>query len=460
MPIQAQNLPPGKSVLDFPIVTPGQEMSEEQKDRATIAKLAGIAMAGSAAKQRLTDATTMQVVALLRAADLTTQAGVEAFASSAAAVVRMAISQAKNISWSGVRLRAAEMGVSLPSMPPLDDELPREVRYTRGSTLEDAYARIARDYQDNLLKTRNDKQIKDLIREMESQGMTTIPRIEDITGDAVERTLNGEEEWVKAFRKIDEEGKSREDARRETSAEARQERAKTEAGRRAAEPTRSDRAERAAERTRQRIEQYENDKAERDILNAEQREAELLERDEQRAEYRLSDAEVAELVERWAEQKAEEAAEKNVNHDVQAQSRNTHNAAMQKLPKDKVYGYRRVIHPELNKSGQSCGLCIVASTMLYTKKDLLPIHTLCKCETVEVYKSNGKVYDAGNQINMEDLDVFYREAGRDKGPTTHGWDLKRQKYEIVDHPEYGPTLVNVGKYSSGEKVQYTSRKGN
>lgn len=466
--IQGQALPPGKSVLDYPVVMPGQEMTPEQEEQTTTATLAGIAMSVAAAKAVLADSTTNQVVALLRTADLTTEAAIKAFAKSAAAIVRMAIRQAKVITWSGVRMRAAEVGIAFPASPPTDKELPSKLRYTRGSTLEDAYARIGHEYQENLLRTKNDKQIKQIVIELEDQFMSPAKRFDDLTGDATEGVLNGEEEWVKAFRKVTEEGESEEDSQGSRKTPERQERAKAEVGRRAGQEHRSDRAQRAAERTEQRLREYEDAKAERDIRAAETRDAANAEAATERNRsldgdvsetpaFTLSDEEVAEVVERYAEQKAEEAAERAVNHDVQAASRNIHNVAMSALPDAKIAGYRRVVHPELSESGQSCGLCIVASTMHYTKRDLLPIHSMCKCETVEIYRHNGKTYDPGDQINMEDLDVFYREAGKAGLESTHGWDLKKQRYEVVDHPEYGPTLVNIGKNSTGEKLQFESR---
>ena len=138
--------------------------------------------------------------------------------------------------------------------------------------------------------------------------------------------------------------------------------------------------------------------------------------------------------------------------DVASAARNAHQEVLQKTPKKVVVGFRRVVHPELSKSG-SCGLCIVASTMKYTRGDLLPIHAGCNCETVEIYNIDGRIIDPGQQINEEDLFVFYREA---KG-STRGWDLKRWKYKIVDHPEYGPTLVNSSAKHATEHIEFQQK---
>jgi putative head protein len=164
----------------------------------------------------------------------------------------------------------------------------------------------------------------------------------------------------------------------------------------------------------------------------------------------LTPAEVDRVIERYAEQKVEERAERMVSHDIQSASRNTHHVAMDKLPKSKVVGYRRIVHPELSESGQSCGLCIVASTNMYSHGDLMPIHNLCNCEVAEVYKVGDQLFDPGNLINMEDLEVFYNEAAG----STRGFDLKRSRYKVIDHPEYGRSLVNVNEKASLEAIEF------
>jgi len=141
---------------------------------------------------------------------------------------------------------------------------------------------------------------------------------------------------------------------------------------------------------------------------------------------------------------------------VKAASRNTHHEAMKRMPKNKVKGYRRVIHPELSKSGESCGLCVVASTMMYTREDLLPIHANCHCEVAEIVEVDGKIIDPGQAINDEDLEVFYNEVGG----STSGKLLKRGRFKVVDHPEYGPTLVSANaKPGEEEYVEYIGAKG-
>jgi hypothetical protein len=107
-----------------------------------------------------------------------------------------------------------------------------------------------------------------------------------------------------------------------------------------------------------------------------------------------------------------------------------------------VIGFRRVLHPELARTG-SCGLCVAASTLFYGKQDLLPIHARCSCTTAPVYDAA----DVGDVLNQTDLEQIYRDAGAHPGAqrsrfgrTTYGRDLKRARYQVDDHGELGPVL--------------------
>lgn len=73
--------------------------------------------------------------------------------------------------------------------------------------------------------------------------------------------------------------------------------------------------------------------------------------------------------------------------------------------RDPVTGYRRVIHPELGKGG-TCGLCVVASTRLYRRPDLRPIHERCHCGVTEVRAG----YDPGAALNNLELGEIYEAA--------------------------------------------------
>jgi len=99
-----------------------------------------------------------------------------------------------------------------------------------------------------------------------------------------------------------------------------------------------------------------------------------------------------------------------------------------------VLGYRRVIHPELAKSGASCGLCIVASDRAYSYEALLPIHGQCNCTVLPILVDS----DPGLRINADDLTKLYEDAGG-----TAAKLLRRTRYRVEAHGELGPVLVRA-----------------
>lgn len=132
----------------------------------------------------------------------------------------------------------------------------------------------------------------------------------------------------------------------------------------------------------------------------------------------------------------------------------------QMLEKKKVWlGYRRVIHPELSKTG-TCGLCVVAATRLYGVKELAPLHRLCKCTQIGVTaemdpaaamnredfenlfvglapnEGDVETIQAGRvEFTREMLDEIYEAAG-----STYGVDLKDVRIHTIQHGELGPML--------------------
>lgn len=118
--------------------------------------------------------------------------------------------------------------------------------------------------------------------------------------------------------------------------------------------------------------------------------------------------------------------------DVMLASRGAQHEEMRALGVDR---YRRILHPELAKDGQSCGLCVVAADRIYKIGTLLPIHGGCHCETLEVTDS----HDPGLSLNTEDLQRIYAAAG-----STAGEDLKRIRVTVNDHGELGPVLTRHG----------------
>ena len=90
--------------------------------------------------------------------------------------------------------------------------------------------------------------------------------------------------------------------------------------------------------------------------------------------------------------------------------------------------YRRVTRPELSKG--TCGLCIAASTRIYRRADLMPLHARCKCVVVAMSPA-----DLGDTLNKDVLAAAYGDAeGLDAA------SLKRVRVKVVQHGELGPQL--------------------
>lgn len=103
----------------------------------------------------------------------------------------------------------------------------------------------------------------------------------------------------------------------------------------------------------------------------------------------------------------------------------------------RVLGYRRVIHPELSKSG-TCGLCIVASSRIYHTDELMPLHGgTCNCDTLPITEGD----DPGFRLNDDDLKKIYAAAG-----STAAEDLQNTRITINEHGELGPVLVKQGDH--------------
>lgn len=105
-----------------------------------------------------------------------------------------------------------------------------------------------------------------------------------------------------------------------------------------------------------------------------------------------------------------------------------------------VTGYRRVIRPELSRTG-TCGLCIVASDQVYRRRDLLPLHARCNCTVLPIVGQAGGPGDPGNSFNNLDLATLYAAADG----SSHGWDLKKLRVQVHEHGELGPSLAAHGQ---------------
>lgn len=102
-----------------------------------------------------------------------------------------------------------------------------------------------------------------------------------------------------------------------------------------------------------------------------------------------------------------------------------------------ITGYRRIVHPELARTG-SCGLCIVASDQVYKTSMLMPLHARCGCTVLPIVGAAGGAGDPGNSLNDMSLGDFYTAAGG----TTAGDELKKVRVVVREHGEYGPTLAD------------------
>lgn len=92
--------------------------------------------------------------------------------------------------------------------------------------------------------------------------------------------------------------------------------------------------------------------------------------------------------------------------------------------------YRRIIHPELSRTG-TCGLCVAAAGRVYTIKELMPLHSRCNCTVLPIKAGQ----DPGLKLTDRDLDRLYAEAG-----STKRNDLMNTRVLTVTNNEIGPVL--------------------
>ena len=107
----------------------------------------------------------------------------------------------------------------------------------------------------------------------------------------------------------------------------------------------------------------------------------------------------------------------------------------------KVRGYRRMVHPELSKSG-SCGLCVAAADRFYSVKDLLPIHPNCECTVLPVIGSRDpKALNPVDYTSVIEVSDAHKDAAG-KGGTKHTKvDLGGVRIRVEQHSELGAMLV-------------------
>ena len=121
--------------------------------------------------------------------------------------------------------------------------------------------------------------------------------------------------------------------------------------------------------------------------------------------------------------------------------------------KDNVVGYRRVL-----SGSKSCGLCIVASTQRYHKKDLLPCHPGCDCSVAPIIgrEDPGQVIEAGRledvHAAIDDRFGAFNSGARDIPGVKHpsGDPVQYRDVLVVhDHGEIGPVLGVRGQAFAG-----------
>lgn len=103
-----------------------------------------------------------------------------------------------------------------------------------------------------------------------------------------------------------------------------------------------------------------------------------------------------------------------------------------------VAGYRRVIRPELSKTG-TCGLCLAASDRIYGVAELMPIHPGCNCSVMPIVGD----HDPGDFINRADyarLEAAATPTGKRGARKRQDWSKVR--VTIDEHGEYGPMLTD------------------
>lgn len=116
--------------------------------------------------------------------------------------------------------------------------------------------------------------------------------------------------------------------------------------------------------------------------------------------------------------------------DIKMAQRERASRILQAAEPQGVIGYRRIIHPELSKTG-TCGLCLVAANRVYSTDELYPLHERCKCEVLPITKE----HDPGLHLNREDLDAIYRIAG-----STGASDLSNTRIKEYVSGEWGSVL--------------------
>lgn len=110
---------------------------------------------------------------------------------------------------------------------------------------------------------------------------------------------------------------------------------------------------------------------------------------------------------------------------------------------DGVVGYNRV----LNETDATCALCVIASTQMYSKDDLMPIHPGCQCSVEPVYRKNAGAAQAVNEERYAAVKEQLESQGITKTHTgtfkqgTEGNYRDLTSIKVREHGEVGPVLT-------------------
>ncbi len=107
---------------------------------------------------------------------------------------------------------------------------------------------------------------------------------------------------------------------------------------------------------------------------------------------------------------------------------------------ERIVAWRRVLLGTRQTGGPPCGLCVVAADRIYRRKDLMPIHSRCRCGVLPILDG----MDPGLRLNQDDLTALYNAAGG-----TGAGGLLNVKVALTEHGELGPVLVNADQRRRG-----------
>lgn len=100
----------------------------------------------------------------------------------------------------------------------------------------------------------------------------------------------------------------------------------------------------------------------------------------------------------------------------------------------RVVGYRRVLH-----GSRSCGLCVVASTQRYHKKELMPVHPSCDCGVQPIVGRE----DPGQVLDPDLLESAHTAIEQRFGQSDPGARAPDYRKLLItrEHGEIGPVLT-------------------